>query len=162
MKREECPRCGLEIAGTHRTAEDCVRYLAPRYALARRDLEALHRRYRALEERLERAKIQERLARKEAKRQNSVTARLLNLERLLGGGKGRMKRLDYEKPVGYRCNDRGTVWTQFDGGTTKPVSCSNCYSDNVSGIATLSGLPARIRAEVRYTLEQRAARLERA
>jgi hypothetical protein len=86
MRKQECPRCGLVVAASHRTAEDCLAHLAPRYALAQRAMAALHRRYRSLEERLERAKIQERIARKEAKRAGSVLGlqeRLERIERLI-------------------------------------------------------------------------------
>jgi len=81
MRRAECPRCGLEIIGTHQTVEDCLAHLRPRYALAQRALAAIHRRCRSLEDRLERAKIQERTARKEAARGRTVEGRLQRLER---------------------------------------------------------------------------------
>jgi hypothetical protein len=84
MKRERCKRCGLDVAAIHRTPEDCLAHLAPRYALAQRALESLHKRYRTLEERLERAKLQERLSRKAAAKSATVTGRLERLEKLMG------------------------------------------------------------------------------
>ncbi len=81
MKRAECPRCGLEVVGAHRTVEECMEHLKPRYALVQRALESLHKRYRTLEERLERAKIQERIARKEAARGRTVEGRLEAIEK---------------------------------------------------------------------------------
>ena len=60
-----CERCGLTIHGTkqaHATADDCLRYLVPRYAAleatAKRQAEYATR----LEQRLERAQLQARTA----------------------------------------------------------------------------------------------------
>jgi site-specific DNA-adenine methylase len=60
-----CERCGLTIHGNqmhHATAEDCLRYLIPRYAaleaMAKRQAEHATR----LEQRLERAQLQTRTA----------------------------------------------------------------------------------------------------
>lgn len=60
-----CERCGLTIHGmkqVHATAEDCLRYMVPRYAAmeatARRQAEYAAR----LEQRLERAQLQARTA----------------------------------------------------------------------------------------------------
>jgi hypothetical protein len=79
-----CPRCGLTIRGTHATADDCLRHLAPRYQLAQRSLEAMHSRYRSMEDRLERAKIQARVARQDARSMRTLTGRVLRLERVMG------------------------------------------------------------------------------
>lgn len=85
MNRPTCSRCGLSVAGAgHQTAEDCVANLAPPYALAQRALEQLHARYLRLEERLERAKIQARLARKEAAKAKTINGRIERLEKLMG------------------------------------------------------------------------------
>ena len=81
-----CPRCGMKVIGSkpHATTEECLAHLAPRYRLAQAALEQMHKRYRTLETRLERAKIGERLARKESKRNATVPARLAALEAALG------------------------------------------------------------------------------
>lgn len=83
-----CPRCGLSLTFTqHETHEECLNILAPRYRLAQQALEAMHRRYRTLEERLARAKIVATVARKEAKRNAAIPARLAAVEAALGIGK---------------------------------------------------------------------------
>jgi hypothetical protein len=87
----DCPRCGLSIIGEHKTAEDCLIHLAPRYKRAQLSLEAMHRRYRALEERLERSKIQERVARQEAKRNGTLPVRLARLEAMVATMSPRMQ-----------------------------------------------------------------------
>ncbi len=92
MNRTTCSRCGLEVAGRpHATADDCVAQLAPRYRLVSQSLRAMHSRYQNLEDRLERSKIAERLARKEAKKtakkHDTFAGRLERLERLAGIGK---------------------------------------------------------------------------
>ena len=86
MKRPTCPRCGIEVAGAqqHQTAEECLRHLTPRYQLAQRSVTALHKRLRNMEGRLERAKLAGRVARKEAKRNATVPARLEAVEAALG------------------------------------------------------------------------------
>jgi len=85
MARITCNRCGLEVAGAgHATAEDCLRHLAPRYSLAQRSLEALHHRYRTLEERMERMRIQQRVMKKDATRERTLAGRLARVERALG------------------------------------------------------------------------------
>jgi hypothetical protein len=90
MKRERCQRCGMEVAGAgHKTAEDCLTHLVPRYALAQRALESMHARFRVLEEKYERARIQLRVQAKAVKRaerfeQRTVGRRLERLERMVG------------------------------------------------------------------------------
>ena len=90
MITNTCPRCGLKLTGRqpHETAEDCVKHIAPRYKLAQAGLESMHRRYRTMEERLARAKTQERIARKESKRNATVPSRLAAVEAALGIRKG--------------------------------------------------------------------------
>jgi hypothetical protein len=83
-----CPRCGLTITGTHETAEDCIRHLSPRYQLAQQSLKQMHNRYRSLEDRLERAKIAQRIALQDAKRKSTIPARLAAVEAALGIHKG--------------------------------------------------------------------------
>jgi hypothetical protein len=84
MPSSNCPRCGLSVTGRpHSNAEECLAHLAPRYVMAQRQLSALNRRFVSLEERLERAKIQERIARKEAKKNATIPARLERLEQLI-------------------------------------------------------------------------------
>ena len=82
--RATCQRCGLEIYGEHQTAEDCLVHLVPRYERAQKALDALHKRYRSLENRMERAKIQARVARQAARKGQTLTSRLAEIESRLG------------------------------------------------------------------------------
>ena len=70
--------------GSHATADDCLVHLAPRYERAQRALEAMHKRYRALEDRMERTKIQARVARQAARKGQTLTSRLAEIESRLG------------------------------------------------------------------------------
>lgn len=80
-----CPRCQLRITGRpHATPDDCLAHLAPRYQMAQRSLTALHRRYRTLEDRLERARIQTRVAQQEARKARTITGRIERMERMVG------------------------------------------------------------------------------
>jgi len=60
-----CARCGLTIHGMqmqHATAEDCLRYLVPRYAAIQEKTKQQAEHATRLEERLERAQLQTRTA----------------------------------------------------------------------------------------------------
>lgn len=82
-----CPHCGLKIYGNHKTAEDCLTHLVPRYARAQSDVKRLHGRYQALEERIERMKIRTKAMDHVLKQARKVDHRLLRLESAFGGGK---------------------------------------------------------------------------
>ena len=83
-RRTTCQRCGLEVYGSHATADDCLVHLAPRYERAQRALKAMHKRYKALEDRMARAKIQARVARQAARKGQTLTSRLAEIESRLG------------------------------------------------------------------------------
>jgi len=85
--RIKCKRCGLEVIGEHRTADECLTHLAPRYRLAAASLTAMHQRYKRLEDRLERSRTQTRYLKSAAEKKLNLAARLAALESaLIDGG----------------------------------------------------------------------------
>ena len=80
-----CSGCGMKVVGrAHDGPEECLRHLMPRYQLAQAALASMHSRYRNLEARLERARIHERAARQEVRKNGTIPARLAAVEVALG------------------------------------------------------------------------------
>lgn len=79
-----CLICGIK-GRAHRDSTECLSILRSRYELAQHSLMAMHKRYRSLETRLERIQMQERAARTQAKRAQTIESRVSRLEAYFEG-----------------------------------------------------------------------------